>query len=674
MRTARESFGFRSLKVRLAVAGAMLILASVTLTLIFVLREVGRSTEQIVLDSQRDDARRLASTISLRLVSLQRALRSVALQMPTAGAGASARLTEFFQAQPVLTTLFSSVFVAALDGTMLVINDEHGPRDPQRSVADRDYFKDTVREQRPMIARVTSSRISGEPIVVLTMPVFGSDNRVAAVLGGTLRLSSRSLFDDLTQDNGDQPAPIATIVLDAKGEILSHPSREWVLRDGSTEPSIAVALQDWRQRGSPIEASGYALRAGDHEVGLAGVPDADWLVLRSGRADALLAGVLEGDKRARWLAFGVAIGGGVLMLLITVWLLRPLARLKQRALLLVAEDADIETGWPDLGGELGELSSVLQHVMRARQASEAAGHLLLAKMRAVMAKAPVGIAFTRNRRFELVSDEWNRLLGYEGSGLDGEAARRIYASDEFYQGLGTRVAAAFGVGRVFAEEIEFVRRDGSRFWGQLLGAPVSRNDAGAGTIWTLGDISEERRKRNALSWAATHDALTNIANRQEFESRLEEHLLDRRRREVACVLYVDLDGFKAVNDSAGHAAGDQLLRDVAALLLARIRSIDLAARLGGDEFAILLQACALPTALNVAEQIRLRVDSHSLVWQGRPFHVGVSIGVVQIDDSYPDVASVLAAADDACYAAKHAGRNRVRSGGQGLRLVHDVKP
>jgi hypothetical protein len=140
MRTARESFGFRSLKVRLAVAGALLILASVTLTLIFVLREVGRSTEQIVLDSQRDDARRLASTISLRLVSLQRALRSVALQIPAVSAGDSARLTEFFQAQPVLTTLFSSVFVVALDGTMLVLIVVLGLRDPIRCVADRDYF------------------------------------------------------------------------------------------------------------------------------------------------------------------------------------------------------------------------------------------------------------------------------------------------------------------------------------------------------------------------------------------------------------------------------------------------------------------------------------------------------------------------------------------------------
>ena len=674
MRTAlRETFSLRSLKVRIALAGAVLILASVTLTMIVVLREVGRSSEQIVLDSQEDDARRIAATVSQRLVGLQRALRSVALQMAPAIVADHAKLTEFVGSQNVLTTLFASVFVVSLDGTIVLVSDENGIRDPHRNVADRDYFKDTLREHRPVIARVSTSRVSGEPIVILTMPVFAGNGTVAAVLGGSLRLSSRSLLDDLTQETTDRRSAVSTVVVDAKGQILSHPAREWVLRDGASEPTIAAALQEWRQRGSPIEPAGYAVRAGDHEVGMAGVPDADWVVLRTGRADALLIGVIEGEKRARWLAFGVAAGGGLLMLLITFYLLRPLARLKQRALQLIAEDADVEAGWPDLGGELGELSRVLQHVMRERKASQASGHLLLAKMRAVMAKAPVGIAFTRNRRFELVSDEFNRLLGYEGSGLDGEAARLIYSSDEFYQGLGTRVAAAFGVGRVFAEEIEFVRRDGSRFWGQLLGAPVSRNDAGAGTIWTLGDVSEERRKRNALSWAATHDALTNIANRQEFEARLDEHLADRRRREAACVLYVDLDGFKAVNDAAGHAAGDQLLRDIAALLLARIRSIDLAARLGGDEFAVLLHACSLPTALNVAEQIRSRVDSHSLVWQGRQFHVGVSIGVVQIDEGYEDVASVIAAADDACYAAKHAGRNRVRSGGHGLRLVHDGK-
>ena len=673
MRTERTLSRLRSLKVRFALAGALLVLASVALTVIFVLREVGRSTEQVVLDSQEDDARRLAASISLRLVGLQRTLRSAATQLPAKAFADPDRLGEFMRSQAVLETMFSSIFVVGVDGQMLLVDDENGLRDPHLNVADREYFKATLREHRPIVSRVAVSRATGDPLVVLTMPVFASDGHVAGMFGGSLRLSGRSPFSDLAQSGDDKQSMVVTVLLDARGQILSHPDRDWVMRDGTAEPRLAAALQDWRARGSPFEPAGYAVRAGEHEVGIAGVPDADWLVLRVGRVDDLLAGVIEGEKRARWLAFGVAVLGGILMLGITFWSLRPLAQLKRRALQLVAADADVEAGWPDLGGELGELSQVLQHVMRERQASQAAGQLLLVKMHAVMAKAPVGIAFTRNRRFELVSDEFNRLLGYEGSGLEGEAARVIYASDEFYQGLGMRVGAAFGVGRVFSEEIEFVRRDGSRFWGHLLGAPVSPHDAGQGTIWTLGDVSEERRKRDALSWAATHDALTNIANRQQFESQLAEHLADRRRREVACMLYIDLDGFKAVNDAAGHAAGDQLLRDIAALLLARIRSIDLAARLGGDEFGVLLRACALPTALGVAEQIRERIDAHVLHWHGKVFSVGVSIGVVQIEESYSDVAGVIAAADAACYAAKHAGRNAVRSGGPGLRLVHDGK-
>ena len=115
MRAARETFSLRSLKVRIALAGAMLILASVTLTVIFVLREVGRSSEQIVLDSQEDDARRMAATVSQRLVGLQRALRSVAMQLTPATLGDPPKLTEFVQGQGVLSTLFASVFVVSLD-------------------------------------------------------------------------------------------------------------------------------------------------------------------------------------------------------------------------------------------------------------------------------------------------------------------------------------------------------------------------------------------------------------------------------------------------------------------------------------------------------------------------------------------------------------------------------
>jgi diguanylate cyclase (GGDEF)-like protein/PAS domain S-box-containing protein len=661
-------FAASSLKVRLALASAALILASVGLTVYFVLREASRGTEQVVLESQADDAQRLATAISQRLVEMQRALRVVAALVPPEAIGEPRELAEFLRGQPVLSTLFSSVFVASAEGRIVALSEPEGIRNPDTNIADREYFKSTLSSGRPMISPVTPSRVSGEPIVVFTMPVVGREGRVLAVLGAALRVSSRSLLDGLAQVSSDRGSPISTIVVDATGTIIFHPAKGWALRNAASEPAISAAFAAWQLRGSPIDSEGFARRVGDHEVGIAGIPNADWLVFRTARADALLNGIFEAQKRATGLAFGVAGAGGVLTLLITLYLLRPLTQLRARSLRLLGNDQSVEGGWPAGHGEIGELSEVIQQVMHERQASELASQVLLAKMHAVMAKAPVGIAFTRNRRFELVSAEFSRMFGYPDGDLEGEPARIIYASDEFYQGLGTRVAAAFGTRRVFAEEIEFVRRDGSRFWGQLLGAPVSSDDLPSGTIWTLEDVGDARKARDALAWAATNDALTRVANRHSFETIVAEQLSERRRHESACVLFIDLDGFKPVNDSAGHAAGDQLLKDIASIIKARIRADDIVARLGGDEFGVLLRRCTLESALDVAEGIRARVEAHAMPWQGSTFQVRTSIGVVHIDATYEDVASVIAAADAACYAAKRAGRNAVRSGGF-LRLV-----
>jgi len=661
-------FAANSLKVRLTLASAALILTSVGLTVYLVLYEASRGTEQIVLESQADDAQRLATAISQRLVGLQRALRVVALLVPPEAVGQPQQIGEFLRGQPVLSTLFSSVFIASVDGRIVALSDAQGIRNPDTDIHDRPYFKTTLGSARPVISQVTPSRVTGEPIVVFTMPVVGREGRVLAVMGATLRLSSRSLLDGLAQVNPDRDSPISTVVADATGTIIFHPVKGWALRNVAAEPTIADAFAAWKLRGSPIEAEGVAMRFGEHEVGIAGIPDADWLVFRTARADALLKGVVAAQKRAIWLAFGVAGAGGALTLLITLYLLRPLTLLRARSMRLLGDDQSVEGGWPAGRDEIGELSKVIQQVMHERQASELANQVLLAKMRAVMAKAPVGIAFTRNRKFELVSAEFSRMLGYPEGEIEGEPARIIYASDEFYEGLGTRVIAAFSTRRVFSEEIEFVRRDGSRFWGQLLGAPVSDDDLPSGTIWTLEDVSDARKKRDAMAWAATHDALTRVANRQSFELVVAEQLSERRRHESTCALFIDLDGFKPVNDSAGHAAGDQLLKDVASIVRSRIRADDVVARLGGDEFGVLLRRCTLESALEVAEGIRARVEAHAMPWNGSSFQVQTSIGVVHIDAAYKDVASVIAAADAACYAAKRSGRNAVRSGSF-LRIV-----
>lgn len=181
-----------------------------------------------------------------------------------------------------------------------------------------------------------------------------------------------------------------------------------------------------------------------------------------------------------------------------------------------------------------------------------------------------------------------------------------------------------------------------------------------GGVLVFRDVSQTRMFTEELSRRATHDPLTNLTNRAEFERRLE--VLNRKSQRgqgMHSVLFVDLDRFKAVNDSAGHAAGDALLREVGQVMRNRLRQSDTLSRIGGDEFAVLLPDCGADRALEIAEAIRDAVRSFRFEWQNRNFSVGVSIGVVEVGAEPISITDILARADSACYAAKRRGRNAV---------------
>jgi diguanylate cyclase (GGDEF)-like protein len=163
--------------------------------------------------------------------------------------------------------------------------------------------------------------------------------------------------------------------------------------------------------------------------------------------------------------------------------------------------------------------------------------------------------------------------------------------------------------------------------------------------------------RRALYHEATHDSLVGLANRAEFHRRAQT--LEIMRARPYAILFIDLDHFKEVNDSAGHAAGDELLRRIGAVLRETVRKEDLAARLGGDEFAILMEDCGAPDALHVAATVLERLNAIILCGGGKRRRVTASIGVACSADLCASPAKLLEAADQACYAAKRGGRNRV---------------
>ena len=652
---------FGSLKLRLALASLVLIAGSVGLTVVLVLQAMEARSQRAALDAELSNAERMAAVLSSKLVELQNGMRAAAAALPVDRINETAALHAYLQDQAVLRSLFGSVFIVTRDGRLRVGSDAQGVHDWNIDATDRDYVRRTLRERRPTISGPIVSRISGDALMVLTMPVFDPHGEVVAVLACAARLQSSTLLNDLTRAGLDDHDPVRTIVTDASGRIVSHPDPARLLRDASEDPHFAAALARWKAQGRPIESGGSSARLGADIVGMAGVPDAEWMVFRSAPAEVLLGGPGTGRHEAIWIGAMVAIAGGGVILLATFGLLRPLRQLERRALRLLGDDLADDAGWPRASGELGELARVFRHVLRQRAAMRQSGDELLEQMRAVMANAPVGIAFTRNSRFVLASAQFGRMFGYDAERVPGMPTNILCPSPELHAAFLAEARLTFEAGGTFDTERELVRADGTRFWARLLGAPVRRGDPSAGTIWIFADVTETRRQREALSWSASHDELTGLVNRREFEHRLGRALAERGSDEPAAALFIDLDRFKAVNDGAGHAAGDEMLRNVAAILSGRARAHDTVARVGGDEFAVLLRGCSVRAAERVAADICARVSACRLDWQGRRYAVGASVGVVAIDASFDSVDAVLVAADAACYAAKRGGRGAVRT-------------
>ena len=209
-------------------------------------------------------------------------------------------------------------------------------------------------------------------------------------------------------------------------------------------------------------------------------------------------------------------------------------------------------------------------------------------------------------------------------------------------------------------EIRKVKSSGSIIWSRESARVIDDIDGTQKLLIVSEDITEAHKLSQQLSYQASHDALTGLVNRREFEIRLERLIREGEGNgEEHALCYLDLDQFKVINDTCGHLAGDELLSQLGELFQSKVRKKDTLARLGGDEFGVLMENCTIDQAQRVAESLRELVEEFQFVWIDKRFSIGVSIGLVPIDDSGGNVVDILSAADASCYAAKDAGRNRV---------------
>ena len=334
----------------------------------------------------------------------------------------------------------------------------------------------------------------------------------------------------------------------------------------------------------------------------------------------------------------------------------------------------------DAGDEAQEWTWSFEDVTAERDADQRVQRAL-AEQELILDNATVGISFVRDRTYQRCNPRFEQMFGYGPGELIGQGTRAIYGSADEYE-RDADWYEEMRAGRSVTAEREYRRKDGSRFWCKLVGKAIDPANPRAGSIWIYDDVTAEHDARESLEASrdaleravaerttelqeakahaqhlADHDALTGLPNRRLLEDRLRQALaLSQRNRKQTAVMFIDLDRFKPINDSLGHAVGDVLLKEVSHRLVNQLREGDTICRIGGDEFVVVLpEVRRASDAAQVAQKVIEQVSLPVLVDE-RELAVTCSVGIAVFPDDGRDAETLIRNADAAMYHAKELGR------------------
>ncbi len=660
----------------IAVAALVVVLASAA-SVWLVSRAAGQEAMRRVVGQQTDEVEVVARLLASKIEQSQKVLRTVALGITPGMLESSASLDWLLQQGLPAVGFFDALQVARKDGELrLNIRSGQLVKAADLDPVERDALRRTLIDGKPLVSELIAGRTS-DARILFTLPLHSEEGAVLGVVAGALKLQSQGLLPQSMALPAREDSRL--IVFTRDGTILSHTDPMRIMGHARDEPGLAPVFAEWQRSAQPLVGRGATQVQSDHIVSVAGMPLPQWFVARVSNSQALLAPLQGAQREAWWLAAGVIALGMLLLAAVMAWMAQPLAQLCRGAQQVLRRDNQSAIDWPRGEGEVGALVRVFEGLAQQKLRQDHLHGLLVGQFEAILENASVGIVITRHGILEVAGLQACLMLGYAAGELQGRPARTLYGSDADYARLGERVQSAFAAHGTFDGDVCFMRRDGSPVWARVQGRKVRSEALGGGTVWMLEDITAAREAQYQQAWELTHDALTQLHNRSAFDHRLALLLAERSARtrmngasvtpgtpgddapDDGVVLFLDLDHFTVVNDVAGHDAGDDVLRHVARLIETQVRQVGWAARLGGDEFAVVLPGCPLARGQAVAEQLRATVQAWEPSYQGRSFTLGVSIGLVVLDASLHDVASVLYAADMACYDAKRAGRNRVET-------------
>jgi diguanylate cyclase (GGDEF)-like protein/PAS domain S-box-containing protein len=598
---------------------------------------------------------RVAGDIDSRLRLARSSLSEFAANIPGSQIDDPGTLQYYLTSRVGIQQAFESIAVYGIDGRLIASR----PSMPPLSVAPEPWFVASLRAAAT-IGEPMLSRFSNEPVVPLTYRVHDEAGLLRGVAVGTLPISHEQLLSGAARDAGSGHF----ILLTREERVVLHPDLRRVgqgvdelgleaapIRAGLKAPTGAIPGPDHRG-----VRSLYAFRP---------VPAAGWTLVGVVSNEEAYASL---DRLSRQML----LAGGLLALLLipAMWalvarMLRPLDGLR-REMRCLRDGGDLEPQRVMRAGteELRQVVDEFAAMAVARRGAEQA--LQQEKERAevtLQSIADAVVATDRQGRIAAMNVAAERLTGWRAAEALGRSfAEVVHACDEATgDPLPDLCARAMEDNRTISVAHAVLRdKQGALVAIDNSASPIhSGTGAIDGAVVVFRNVAVARAAAHELSWRASHDVMTGLVNRTAYEQALATLFVTAQGGGEHSVIMLDLDQFKIVNDSCGHAAGDELLRQLAAVLVQQARKSDLVARLGGDEFAVLMYQCSSDNALRLAEKLRRAVADWRFCWEGQTFRVGASIGVVALDASFANATEVQKAADMACYMAKRTGRNRI---------------
>nr|WP_314607518.1 diguanylate cyclase [uncultured Janthinobacterium sp.] len=644
-----------SLKARMSVVVFLLVLGAVASLALATLAVAERGMRDVMGRQQYVSLASAAVFIDEELDAKRNVLRAIADSLAAGGAHDGASLQRFLAAQTVLGKEFYSAGVVGADGIVLA---SVSPFKPQAglNVKGRPYFERTLATRRSVISSPLNGSISGMPIVVVTQPVFDAHGGVRYVLAASVNLRQPDFLGRL---GALKPGPGGYLyIMTSEGVIVEHPDKSRIMQHIEAHGPVSVptrrAMQGYEGWMTGTTTQGVDALFAYHRIASTG-----WILasvypmseafapLHAIRSKILLAAVL------------LAALAGLAGWRIVLRLLQPLARLRHQVHEIRRHRLGIDVLQIGRRDEIGDLSRDFYSLVAEREIAEAQTRDSERRLKLLTDHVPVVIVYIdREHRYQFINATFEKWFGVSARESLMHSMREVLG-EQAYQLREQHLLRAFA-GEEVDYEFTVDNEAGERTFHTSYVPDVGERGAVEGVYGLIHEITKTKAMHTALQFAAATDTLTGIANRRRFDEQLAQSMQrTRAARAPMALAYLDIDRFKAINDSLGHKAGDEVLKEFASRLVRSVRASDLVARLAGDEFVIILEG------VNSAAEVRhvgaKIVDAIRQPFElaSGPLPVTTSIGIAIFREGALTPAQLLDLADQALYAAKGQGRDGV---------------